>query len=381
MTALERVIGAVVVVMILLDVFLTVLYARMGTGIISRATGKTLWKFFLFVSARAGTNRRSVLSFCGPVILVALLVVWAVGLIFGAALIIHPALGTGVRASSGPTSHDFMTALLAGGSALSVVGSGNFSPQSGGYKVLYIFLSFVGLSVTSLTLTYLMQVYTALQRRNALGLRMHLLTAETNDSAEMVAGLGPEGQFSHSYSVLDELGADMSMLKESHHFYPVLFYFRFDESYYSVSQFTLLAMDAISLIRSALEEEKLAWLQESGATTQLWRASMILAKSLEQNFIKVDPDTQLQTDPKIIEQWRRRYDAAVDRLKQAHIPIVRDPRAGFEIYRSLRSQWDAHIAMLAPALGYEMSEIDPAETHPRREARRAPFAERRHAAG
>jgi hypothetical protein len=381
MATLERVIGAALIFVVLLDVFLTVLYARMGTGILSRGMARLLWRVFRFMSRFLGRWRTLALSFCGPAILLAFLGMWVLTLALGAALVVHPALGSGVRMNGAATPHDFVTALLAGGSAMSVVGSDDFVPHSSGYKLLFLFFSLIGLSITSLTLTYLMQVYTALQRRNAFGFRMHLLSAETDDAAELVAGLGPEGEFSSSYSTLADLASTMSTLKEAHHFYPVLFYFRFNESYYSVSQFTLLAMDTVSLLRSAIDEERFAWLQESGATTQLWRASMILARTLEKNFLHLDERAEAPRDPRIIDRWRRRYEAALHRLQQAHVPTTRDARAGFEVYRSLRSEWDVHIAALAPAMAYDLAEIDPVGAEPERAERRKPFTVRRHAAG
>jgi hypothetical protein len=58
-----------------------------------------------------------VLSFCGPVVLIVYVLLWTLGLPPGAGLIIHPALGGAVRASSGETPADFMTALYAGTSS------------------------------------------------------------------------------------------------------------------------------------------------------------------------------------------------------------------------------------------------------------------------
>jgi hypothetical protein len=377
----ERVLGAALILVILLDVFLTVLYARMGTGILSRRLARTLWSLFRFVSPHLGRWRRLALSFCGPTILLSLLSTWALALSLGAALIIHPALGSGIRMVGGDTPHDFVSALVAGGGSMSIVGSGDFAPYTSGYKLLYIFFSLIGLTITSLTLTYLMQVYNALQRRNTFGFRMHLLSAETNDAAELVAGLGPEGEFAGGYTILAELASDTSSLKEAHHFYPVLFYFRFNESYYSASQFTLLAMDSVSLIRSALDEKRLAWLQESGAVTQLWRASIILARSLERNFLHVDEKAEEPRDARTVERWRHRYEAALLRLQQAHVPTTRDSRAGFEVYKSLRSEWDVHIALLAPAMAYDLAEVDPVGAEPQKAERREPFTVRRHAAG
>lgn len=96
--------------------------------------------------------------------------------------------------------------------------------------MFYLFTSLVGTAIISLTLTYLMQVYAALQRRNALGLKIHLASAETADAAELLAGLGPEGKFDSGYNNLSEMAVGMSEVKESHHFYTVLSYFRFRSS-------------------------------------------------------------------------------------------------------------------------------------------------------
>jgi hypothetical protein len=108
-------------------------------------------------------------------------------------------------------------------------GASNFSPQTSGFRLLYLVNSIIGTAVTSLTLTYLMQVYNALQRRNKLGLNLELSSAETGDDAELIAGLGPEGKFDAGYSDLSEMAGDVAGAKESHHFYPVLFYFRFND--------------------------------------------------------------------------------------------------------------------------------------------------------
>jgi hypothetical protein len=149
------------------------------------------------------------------------------GLTLGTALVIHPVLGTAVRANSGPTPTDFLTAMYVGGSSVSIVGGGNFSPQTGAFKLFFLFNSLLGLSVLSLTLTYLMQIYSALQRRNALGLRVYLFSAQREDAAELIARLGPQGQFQSGYSNLSELSGAVAEMEETHHFYPVLFYFRF----------------------------------------------------------------------------------------------------------------------------------------------------------
>ncbi|SEI15888.1 hypothetical protein SAMN02799636_06120 [Methylobacterium sp. 275MFSha3.1] len=249
---LEQASGVLVMSLVLADIFLTVLYARIGTGLIADRIAHLTWAIFRAAADAAGQKRGAVLSFCGPVILIVYVLLWALGLTLGAGLIIHPALGVAVRASSGETPADFMTALYAGGSSMAIVGASDFKPVTDSYRILYLVNSLVGMSATSLVLTYVMQVYSALRQRNALGLKLHLLTGESADAAELLARLGPQGQFSSGYTHLADLAASLSEMKEAHHFYPVLFYFRFRQPFYSVSAQVFVALDTVSLIRSGI---------------------------------------------------------------------------------------------------------------------------------
>ena len=193
----------------------TVLYARIGSGILSYRVARGVWIVFRGASRPFRRRRAQILSFCGPSILIVVLVAWAALLTLGMALVIHPALGRAVTASSGPTPTDFVTALFAAGGSMSIVGGSNFSPQTGGFRLLYLFNSLVGMSVISLTLTYLMQVYTALFRRNATTFAIDLGTGETGDAAELIAGMAPEGQISGGYTNLSEISSQMVSVKES----------------------------------------------------------------------------------------------------------------------------------------------------------------------
>ncbi|MGY3506946.1 MULTISPECIES: hypothetical protein [unclassified Bradyrhizobium] len=143
-----------------------------------------------------------------------------------------------------------MTAWYVAGSSLSIVGGSNFGPQSAGAKLLFIFNSVIGTSVISLTVTYLMQIYGALRSRNSLRLKIHALSGETGDAAELLAHLFANNQLSACYNNLSELAAELTDAKEADHFYPILFYFRFPEPIYAVSRSWLIALDAVSLIRS-----------------------------------------------------------------------------------------------------------------------------------
>jgi hypothetical protein len=207
----EPILGALLMAVVLADVFLMVLYARAGTGVISSRLARLVW---LAVRGSASSRNNHLLSLCGPLIVVALLLTWSILLALGAALVVHPQLGTSITSSNQETPTDFVTALYVAGSSLSIVGGSNFGPQSAGAKLLFLLNSVLGTSVISLTITYLMQIYGALRSRNSLCLKIHVLSGETGDAAELLAHLFAKNQLSAGYNNLSELAAELTMRRK-----------------------------------------------------------------------------------------------------------------------------------------------------------------------
>ncbi|MFT3894670.1 MAG: hypothetical protein QM730_23825 [Anaerolineales bacterium] len=294
------------------------------------------------------------MTLSGPIILVIVLASWMLLLSLAAALIIHPNLGTAIKTNHGQTPTDFITALYVGGSSLSFIGASDFFPENGFFRFFYLFTSLIGISLASLIVTYLMELYGNLKERNALGLQVHLLSAETGDAAEVVSHLGPQGQFENGYNNIVDWAAETAKVRESHHFYPILLFFRFREPFYSVSRSTLTSLDTITLIKSALDDKEFGWLKESAAVNDLWRGSMLELKTLGQDLLPkmkfdIPPDAKTRT------LWQRRYEMAVQRFEEAGIKTT---QAGAEKYVQLRTQWDRYIYELAPTFAYDMNEID-----------------------
>src|SRR5829696_4381528 len=231
MGLMEEILVAILGIAVLLDIFLLILYARANKTIISTELSHFIWRIFVWVSKPLGRWRDTFLTFSGPVILVTVLASWALLLSLAAALIIHPNLGTGIITNHGETPTDFITALYVGGSSLSFIGASDFTPQNGFFRIFYLLTSLIGVSLASLIVTYLMELYGNLKERNALGLKVNILSSETGDAAEVIAHLGPHGQFEGGYNNMVDWAAETASVKESHHFYHMLFYFRFREPY------------------------------------------------------------------------------------------------------------------------------------------------------
>jgi hypothetical protein len=189
--------------------------------------------------------------------------------------------------------------------------------------------------------------------------------AERADAAELVAHLGPRGQFAIGYTDLSSLANDLTAVNESHHFYPALFYFRFRDPLYTVSRFTMLALDAATLIESALADEPYLWLKESGAVRQLRQAAFALLSALENTFIPGGAPERHEPQHAQRVAWREHYFGALARLRSSQIATVVDEEAGAARYVALRAEWNGLVYALAPAMELASNEVDPVMCQPR----------------
>ena len=208
-------------------------------------------------------------------------------------------------------------------------------------------------------LTYLMQIYSTLRQRNTLGLKFYLLSGETGDAAELLARLGAGGWFQSSYAIIADLAAEMARLKESHHFYPVIFYFRFREPFYSMSKTTELAFETCTLIKSGLSDEKYRWLKNGAAVLALERSTLMLVKLLEHVFLvgRTPEPGEPPNEPTRV-RWQERYEGALQRLRAAGIETTADATAGVRAYVELRQQWEPYVQKLIRAGAFRPDEIE-----------------------
>lgn len=364
---LEQLAGLTIIGVTLADIFLNVLYARAGMVIISRPLAHAVRALFVGLGRLFPKDHARILSFCGPAIVVILIVVWLSLLVMGVALLIHPGFSDGgIRATvrSPAPSADFITALSVAGGQAASVGPGAYDPVSRGYKLIFMVDGFMGISIVGLVITYLMQLYAALQVRDELALKVELYTRQTGDAARLVAGIFPEGRFETGYAQLTELAAELTRVKEAHHLYPILFYFRFPQALYELSRFTLVILDACALIRSCLEDEPAGWVKRSAGLEHLERGGLILIETLHGVYLRDEGVGPEIPDPEDAAAWRARFLRAVGILRAGGLPVRRDVSRCADRYIQLRNRWNKPLIRLGGAIGHEPQEIDPALYEP-----------------
>lgn len=362
MNWLTQLIGVGLILLVMIDLFLTVLYPRSGKGWLSVPLSKALWQLCCALTFnpnhKRNRKRDRILPFCGPILLIAIVLVWVLLLLFGFALVVWPALGFEIQASQGSTPTTFQAAVYYSGYCLTTLGMGDLAPKTGLYQLLAFVESAIGFSVFTLTITYLLAVYGALTHRNIFALSLHHSSAKTANAAELIARLGACGNFDNSRQDLSQMATNALTLLESHHAYPVLHYFRFHENYYALSRITLLVMDTVTLMKTALNADKYRSLIRSTAIAELGDGGQHLLVELSDSFLPGSSRDVGEQPEVILRSW---YYQAVKRLEQEGIEINPDLEAGVEQYITLRRQWEPYVAAIAKYMAYHWCEVAPAE--------------------
>lgn len=254
MAWVEGIIGLGIIAIILWDVFETIILPRRVTRKLrlARIFYRSTWNPWSAVARRMrSVNRReSFLSFFGPLSLLFLFAVWAVGLVFGFA-IVHMAVGSAIEIQSAAGTHaGFWTDLYMSGTTFFTLGLGDVTPNTAAARVVTVFEAGIGFGFLALAISYLPVLYGSFSRREV---NISLLDARAG-SPPTAAELLKRHTQPHSVEALQEFlhewEAWAAELMESHLSYPVLCYFRSQHNNQSwlASMATILDTSALLIV-------------------------------------------------------------------------------------------------------------------------------------
>jgi hypothetical protein len=245
-------VGLGLIAVVLWDAFETVVLPRTVTRRLrlARFYVRGTWLPWMRIARtiRSEGRRERFLAVYGPVSLLGLLAVWALGLVAGFA-VIHWSVGSQLVTDSGAVT-TFVDDLYMSGSTFFTLGLGDVHPASGVARVLTVLEGGLGFAFLAIVISYLPVFYQAFSRREV---RLTLLDAWAGTppaAAEALRRLAAAGELKALDAFLKDWEYWCSDVLESHISYPVVAYFRSQHQRQSwISALTtVLDLSAIALV-------------------------------------------------------------------------------------------------------------------------------------
>ncbi|GAC1613792.1 MAG: hypothetical protein NVS9B1_22690 [Candidatus Dormibacteraceae bacterium] len=328
---LQVAMGAVVVWVVLRDLFISVVVPRPARG---RLRPSSLWIRFTWIGWRwfggLGMNaerRENTLGAYAPLALITLLIVWVMGLIFGYGLILN-----GLRDQLRPVPADLGTTIYFSAVSLLTIGFGDIVPSGAAARILVMFEAGTGLGVVAVVISLLFSLYASFQRRETL-----IITLDP------LAGAPPSGvtllENSLRFDMLDHLGETFDEWKlwsaevlESHLAYPILNYFRSSHDNESWIGALGAMLDAAVLVLTTVEDA------HRGPARLMYEVGSHLVEDLG-SFFGFAHNHEVGVE-------RFEFEQACDRLAAAGYTLA-DPDLAWKKFSELRSKYAVPLNEMA----------------------------------
>ena len=254
MNILIGIIGLLLIVVVLWDVFETIVLPRRVTRRVrlTRLFYRFVWQPWSAIAGliKKKKRRETFLSIFGPLSLLVLLTLWAITLVTGFACL-HLAIGSRLGSFGGPKS--FLTDLYFSGTTFFTLGLGDIAPLGAAARAVTVIEASVGFGLLALVIGYLPVLYQSFSRREV---NISMLDARAGTPPTAVELLRRH-QEAQSMGSLEQLLRDWESwaadLLESHLSYPVLCFFRSQHDNQSWLAALSTVLDACSLVMVGID--------------------------------------------------------------------------------------------------------------------------------
>jgi hypothetical protein len=354
--------GVILLLLIVFDVYATVLHSSARYGPVGESLNRSVWRTARGVAFRLSRAwRHRLLNMVGPLLLPLLIAVYIVLLVLAFALIYYPHIPGAFVFSSPHPEAGWVDAVYFSGCTLTTVGYGDIVARSALLRFVALFEAAAGLTLISLAITYLLTVYTALERKRAVAISLYHQAGDGADVAGLIAHHFVEGRFYGLRDALRTVTRDLQGLLESHVDHPVIHYFHPVEVYKSLPRILFLLLETCTVIRSALDREENSDLRNYPEVRTLEAVVRhVLMKMIESLDLERREQRRKSTEREQDEderRWHRRYEQTIARLRDSAIKTREDTEQGWEEYRAQREEWESKLRRLSLYLGYDWEEV------------------------
>lgn len=341
---IETAAGILLIAIALADLFATVLLVRSDASILSPFVTRAVWWLFKRADRRLGLDGR-LMMLAGPILLVLIVLLWALLLVTGFALLYLPMLGQAVNASTGTLRPTFGAAMYFSGYDFSTLGLGDVVPRSGAARMLTVIEACTGFGAVTLAISYTLNIYNAVNRQESFALQLHGGSDATGWAAVALTGLYPAGKpDQNASSLLEAIAGQAYQLLQIHRSYPLARYYRRRQPELSTVRITFHLLDLVTLIEAVFSAGQYRYLLGTHGFVSLRHAAFA--------FVEAGRGTDPPADPA---SWRGYFDRSIELIAD-NIAI---PAAG-EVwlrYAGIRCRWDGPARHLVEHLGYSYETI------------------------
>ncbi len=332
LSGIEAVVGLVIVVVTLNDVFQSVVVPRRSSRVGRPGAYfiRYLWRGWLNAAFRFDSNERreALLGTAGATAVILLLVFWVASLIVGYGLLFDA-----LRDEIHPTPATVFTSMYFAGTSMLTIGFGDLTPVGGPARFLSLVAAATGLGLFALVISFLFTLYGAFQRREVAVVVLEAAAGAPPSGVTLLESYALAGMLNDLPRVFETWQAWAADVLDSHLAYPLLAYFRSSHDNDSWVSSLGAVMDAGTLVLTTIEGGPKGWAKLSHAVGGHCLEDLI------QYFGLPDPQDGPQVE-------RAEFEDACDRLEKAGFEL-RDRDEAWERFSHVRGRYANRVNSLA----------------------------------
>lgn len=328
---LELVVGAVIVITVLLDVFQSIVTPRPVGGMfrVGRYVLLGSWSACRWLSFRIAdpARREALLGSFGPFSVVVGLALWVLLLMVGYGLILD-ALRDEIR----PQPPGLGTSIYFAGTSMLTIGFGDFVATQTPARFVSLVAGATGLGVFALVVTFLFSLTAAFQRREVAVVALESGASAPPSGVTLLETYGLTGirdDLSHVFQRWQEWSAEVL---DSHLAYPQLAFFRSSHDNDSWISSLGAVMDATTLVLTTIDDGPKGWAKLARAVGGHCIEDLVV-------YFRLPDERQIGVELDEFRQARARLERAGWRL--------RPETQSWEAFQRLRSEYAGRINALA----------------------------------
>jgi hypothetical protein len=327
--ALELIVGVLLVLWVLNDVFESVVVPRPTPGL--RPTTiltRISWPRWRAIGlARSGDDRERFLGQYASLLLVTILVVWIAGLIVGYGLVL-----AALHSELKPEPQDIAAAIYFAATSLLTIGFGDIIAMELPARVIAVVAAATGLGVVALAISFIFSLFASFQRREALVVTLDQRAGAPPSGVQLLETMARKRMRGGLGAMFGEWERWAAEVLDSHVSYPILAYFRSTHDNESWVSAIGAVLDAATLVATTVEDESY------GPARMLIGAGEHLVEDMT-NFFRLTHGHECGVE-------REEFDAARERLRDAGYTL-RDADTSWAQFSDTRSTYADGLNALA----------------------------------